>query len=419
MKQKNLFLVTLCIAVLARAMTWHEISLPYSIVYYLYCAYWGILMLRDNNFKIYIQKDPITKALLMLLLYFIVFGFSNIINLDFIDTIKEMFRSVMMVFFVFISCYWIKRYKAIQDSINYLYITFCVLMLGSLLIHIGEINLINTISTFWNNVERYRVKFGFSANNIASEYAVAVVLLSLMAFSDGHNKLRIRLIKLVINILMIIIVIANNSRGLLLALIVIFGVNMLLSAFRKYSVAKVLRILISIAVVTLLGIITYCKVNNIQLMDLLLDANRYHFMDNIEILKKSNRWLMGLGNISGEYFRNKNYLYGLQTNYIEIYYIRVFVTSGIIGSIWILKIIFVFLKEITSKSLRSTNKFRRWVFLVYVYMLFYSLYSGYLFGYTHATSPMFLVIIISYLQLSRDEDKKEKQFNGERNERYA
>lgn len=407
-KQKNLFLFTFGITLIARAMTWHEFTaVPYTAIYITFCGFWGFMALIDSELKIRIPRDPASKALLMLALYYVIWGLANIKNLDFTDTIGVMLRSVLMVVFIAISCYQIKRYDCVYDTITTAYVALSALMLISFLLNLKDIDIASTISTFWISEEqfRYRTHFGFYANNIAAEYAMSVILLSITAYKKQGNNLNSGLtlrniFLIIVDIIMVIVIIANNSRGTTIALLVMLLIYALLKAIKKYSIQRVIKLMIVIVVAVFVGINYYSISNGMQILDLLANANRAHFMDNIAILQSSGRWLMGLGRISGSYFKGGHYLYGIQTNYMEMFYVGVFVTSGIIGSIWIMYIIFTFLKSIYKVTINENSRLGKWILLVFYYMMFLSLFEEYLFSYSYITSTFFLMIIIAYIQIN-------------------
>lgn len=403
--QKIIFLSTFGITLLARAMTWHEINvIPYTFIYILFIGSWGIVALLDSGFKFKISKDPIPKVIVLLFIYFLVFGLSNISNLDFTDTMNYTLRSFMMMSFVLVSCYWIKRYDCIYETIKISYILLAALMIFSFLTNITKINLIQTLATFWISEEwlRTRVMFGFIANNIAAEYSMTVILLSiLMIWFDkdlSKNMTIKRLAFYLIDLIMVLIIIANNSRGTMISLFVIGFIYFLLKSIKNNSVRKSIQLLVFGAIVVVLSALWYASSNGLTLLELLKNTNRYHFFNNIEALNNSGRWLMGLGNISGQYFAKGNYLYGTNLNYMEMYYVGIYVKSGVIGMIFMVSIILTILQNIYKYSLVNNVYLGKWALIVFSYMLFLSLFEDYLFSYTYVTSTIFMIFIFSIIQ---------------------
>lgn len=405
---KKLFFVTLFITVLARAMTWHEIEgIPYTAVYLLFIGFWFMMMLFDRGKRVFeIRKTPAVLIIVLLTLYFLIWGLSNIQNLDFTDTFQTMLRSLQMMAYLIVATYWITRLNCLDGAIKTVYLAMALLMLLSFVLYINEVNLLQTLRTFWLNNEQLRTRtlFGFRSNNIAAEYAMSTILLSLIVWRyhtnvDSHVFIR-KVALILVDIIMVIIIIANNSRGTAIALCVICFVLALLSLYKKYAARKTVKSITKIAIIAVVGLGIYLGITGASIEQLLEVTNRTHFFDNIEALSNSGRWLMGLGTISGEYFREGHLLYGVELNYMEMYYIGVFVMSGIIGSIWMLCIIALIVYSILKISKRNETFLAKWILLVFAYMMFLSLFEGYLFSSTYVTSTFLLLFILSFISIN-------------------
>lgn len=402
-RTKQLFLFTFFITVLARAMTWHEINwIPYTFIYIVFIGFWFFLMLVDNASNPTISLSKANLIIFLLILYNLIWGFSNIQNLDYQDTLQVVLRSLLMIAFFIVSKYWINRLNCLKDVINTTFYALATLMLLLFIFHINEINIISTLKTFWVNSEsiRTRALFGFRVNNIAAEYAMSVILLSLIEWKyntsiDKYVVLR-KAFLILIDIIMLLIIIANNSRGTLLALIFISLILIVLEIRKRMPIKRKLRLLITLIIILVLSISIYLSLNNISIEQLLSVMNRTHFLDNIEVLKNSGRWFMGLGIISGDYFHAGHILYGAKLNYMEMYYVGVFVMSGIIGCIWMLSIILLIFNAIL-KNAKNNDFLTKWIILVFIYMLFISLFEGYIFSSSYITSTLFLLFILSFI----------------------
>lgn len=403
---KRLFLITLGITILARTMTWHELKdvIPYTEVFILFIAAWVLLAIRDGKAQVPLCSNG-TKVIVLLTLYYIIWGVSNLANLDFDDTIAVMFRSLLMMAFVITSCYWMRKLDCIPDAIKAAYISLTILLWILFIAYFKQINIVRTISTFWISEEwlRTRVKFGFN-NNIAAEYSMSVILMSLYIFMEDKRKDKKSSIKHLLmwlnNLTMVIIIIANNSRGTALALIIMIVVFFVLKSTRRYEVRKLIYIVVAFVGVVLLFLVLGFIQGMIDVNKFLENTNRSHFLNNIEVLKSSGRWLMGIGNISGEYFSDHHMLYGVQLDFMEMAYIGFFVTSGIIGCLWLAYIIFLLIKSIIQYIEIQNEVLGKWVLIILAYMMFLSLFEGYLFSYTYITSSIFLCFTIAFINSS-------------------
>lgn len=412
--KKHLFLITFFLTIFARCFTWHTTTIiPFTFIYVAFIVFWSFMLIFDNSKEIINFKRPAGFIIIMLFLYSVIWGLYNISDLDTTDTLNVMFRSILMILFVFISSFWIKRLNCLHSAICVGYFALASLMILSFLLHINEIDLKRTLLTFWEKSEtvRYRVLFGFGFNNIAAEYSMSTILLSIYMIGHVNEKKPNRKLKifiyLLIDLLMLIIILSNNSRGTLIAFFVVLFLWLFAKINKQASLKVLFRRLILIGVIVGIAGFAFLSYKNLTLLNLFEKMNRTHFLDNIEAMRAGNKWIMGLGNISGAYFSEGNMLYGVKLNYMEMYYVEVFVTSGIIGCIWMISLILVILVCILQQK---RSKLSEWLLIAFGYMLFLSLFEGYLFSYSYITSTFFLTIITSYISIKCPHFKRVKHY---------
>ena len=205
-------------------------------------------------------------------------------------------------------------------------------------------------------------------------------------------------------------IIANNSRGTTLTLILLFLIYFWMKIIRKHSVKKVIKYLVLFFMIIVVFLFYYVTKNGLTILSLFEGTTRSHLIDNVEIVIKNNLWLTGLGQISGAYFAERHYLYGMRLNYMEMYYVGVFVKSGIIGSIWMIYIILKLIKSIYSISIKDASRFTEFIFIVFGYMLVISLFEEYLFSYTYITSILFTTIVLIFIDMK---NKKQDEYSNE------
>ena len=403
---KRLFSITFGITILARAMTWHVSKgvIPYTEIYVLFIATWTLLAIRERKVQIPLRSNG-TKVIVLLTLYYIIWGVSNLGDIDFNDTIAVMFRSLLMMAFVIVSCYWMRKLDCMLSAIKAAYISLTILLWILFIAYFNQINLIRTISSFWISEEwlRTRTRFGFN-NNIAAEYAMSVILMSLYILAEDKKREKRSGIKHLLmwlnNLIMVIIIIANNSRGTALALMMMIVVFLLIKSARRYGVRKLIHTAVACVCVVVLLLVLGIIQGRIDVNKLLENTNRSHFLNNIEVLRSSGRWLMGIGNISGEYFSKHHVLYGIQLDYMEMAYVGFFVTSGIVGCLWLVYIVYLLIKSIVKYIEIEDEVLGKWILLIFAYMMFLSLFEGYIFSYTYITSSVFLCFVIAFINSS-------------------
>lgn len=403
---KKMFLLSFTVAILAKAMDALSFTGNYpSYIYSAYCILFGILLLGRNNGKLRGLKTKAFQILLALIVYYFIWGAILVApNVNAADPRYLMYRTGLMLAFVFISYMWISELDCIQEAIRYTYIGLLCFMLVLFVLHIREIDLPGTLANFWGNSEspRSRTPFGFNANNLAAELAMSVILLSLMSNSLRHSTGLTwkKLLVILGDLIMFVIIIANNSRGTLIAALLMLSVYGLFLANRRYGIQKTIKVLFGIAALAVIGLLIYLKRNGLTMEEFLATTNRYHFLDNINILNASGRKWIGLGNLSGGFFKNENYLFGYRTNYMEMFYVGVYVRTGILGSIFMLWILVRIFYQIVKAGENNKTFLGRWFFLVYIYMLFLSFFEQYLFSNSYTSAILFLTLIFSHIQKS-------------------
>lgn len=399
---KKLFFCSFTVVMIMKCLNISKVSsyIPYSYIYFLYIAIWGALAIVDTKGKIKLKMSPSRGILFALAGYYLIWGFHNIQGIDFNDAFGNMIRSLLLTCFIAVSCYWVKKWNCLIDFIRNLYYTFSIYIIFWIVVSIPQINILRTFSTFFsfdNNI-RYRNYLGFSYPNIGAEMAVcAIVFSKAIAPYDKHRRNIIRLI----NIFMFFAVLINNSRGSLLALFVFECVSFYLYNKNNLLAVKKTANLILVGTLGVASVILYLiVVKGMTLFEILQGTNRQAaLLENIVLLENSGQWLMGVGRLTGGFFSEKNIVYGAQTGYLEVFYFEVFITSGILGSILVAMILLYIARKIVSLSKSNRFYLRKWIFCVFVYMLFVSLFESYMFSYVYASSMCLNVVVLSYLDI--------------------
>lgn len=403
MTNKKIYLYSFAFIIVIRAIALCNFRqfVPYTELYVAFMLFWGVMLLSDLQWKIKPESHRSLLVIATLAIYYVVFAFSNIAVLDYKDVLTTMARSLMMVVFVCISAYWIARFDCLRSIIRMTYIFLAAFMTTLFFIYIPQTNLLVTILSFWNqhSHERHRNLFGFMVNNVAAEHALSVIILSLFVLHEFYPKEKKsfkRILILIDDVIMFVLILANNSRGTLIISVLTAAVYLFIKIVRKNGVKRVIQISTVGVIVVVSGIYFYLHETGQDLGTLLYFTNRMHFLTNYEILKKSGRWLMGLGRTSGAFLAGRNILYGLKTDYMEIFYASVFIQTGIIGSIWIATILYVLGKEIYKRIKNQNLYIGKWIFFVFFYSLLMSLFEDYILTSLYITSTFFLAFIVAY-----------------------
>lgn len=401
-KTRKLFMYSFALTIIIRAISLCRFRqyIPYTAVYILFMAFWGVLAIVRKGTHIKLS-NKVYLSVAMLALYDVIFAFSNISVLDQKDVLTNMARSLMMVFFVCISSYWIISLRCLDKLIHITYIALSTFMTILFVIHIPNINLVATISSFWNQFGnmRYRELFGFIANNVAAEHAFSVILLSLYVYHEKCSAKGLTKRKLLIifdDILMLVLIIANNSRGTLVTSFLMAVVYGFVKYTRRNGIKKLIKLVTVSVVLVVALVIYYIRSTGTDFVSLFYFTNRMHFMANLRILEKSGRWLMGLGRTTGAFLANQNTLYGLKTDYMEMFYVGVFIQTGIIGATWIMVTLYTLGKGIVRRYSIEKTYMGKWIFTIFFYSLVLSVFEDYVLSSLYITSVFFLCFIVSY-----------------------
>nr|MCR5348593.1 hypothetical protein [Bacilli bacterium] len=331
--------------------------------------------------------------LAFLLVYYLIWHFSNWNAIDHSDAFQNLAREILMIFFVGCNVYWIQRFNCLRRFTRVVYWAFALFMVFWLIYSIPQIDIIRTFTTFWidNNFIRYRTMFGFEFPNLAAEMALSVIILSKIARPKKQGKVW----TVLLNLVMLFIILANNSRGTFIAFVLVevgWFILSRLSARGYQTFKRLLFILIALAIV---GVVAYALIKHVTILELLSGTNRQGITENLTVLEASGRWWMGLGRLTGEFFADENIFYGQKTGYLEVFYFETFVTSGIIGSIYIVAILLFLGVRMIATQFSMGLRFGKWMLLVVLYSLFISLFEVYIFSYIYVTAMAFLIIGLS------------------------
>lgn len=408
---QNLFLLTLGITVFARFSAIHEWNLLHTFVLVMYIAIWGLYLIR-NPFKFSFRNYSVIY--LELMLYFIVFAILNHQTQDKLaeSLLTDTLQSLLMCCFMIITTFMIKKLNCLDQSISAIYKASLSFLSLCFIIYVHEVNLINTLSTFWisNRLDRSYTLFGFSAPNLAAEGALFVILLSLYKWNKLRTNISIKRMLIVLSdIMMLLIIIGNNSRGTVVDLLLLLFVFLVLRSVKSKNYKRITRLIVFFIVIAVFLLYVYLQANKMTLLELLTIANRNHLYDNLQVLFNSGRLLTGIGSFSGNIFKSGYSMYGWHLNYMEMFYVGVFVKTGIFGSIVILSIIVKIFKGIVKAYSLNSCFEGKWYILIFAHMIIVSFFETYLFSHSYITSTCLLIILISYLDISAYEGKMVKK----------
>lgn len=407
---RDLFIKSFSLIIVIKAMEGITLfdNIP-SYISYMFTMAWLLFIFVKGYISINIVNKKANIIIAVLFMYFLLWGtIFAAPGMDSTDISHELFRKIMMMFFVIVGVTMISKFECLDEVMHTTYKYMALYMLLLLVLNINNINIFRTISLFWNSyaADRYRTLFGYSSSNVVAEAAMTVILLSLLRIKKELTAKKIVLYA--INCAMMLIIIAANSRGTFVAACLMMVIYLIIYLNKKKSVKKLVRTWFPIALVFIFIIIALYVSKGGSFEQFLLTINRNHLLADLQIVQLADRSLLGLGNLSGGFFSKNSVIYGMTTDYLELFYAGVYVRSGLVGLLIIISLIVYILKSIIAASKISQDKLSKWIIIIYVYMLFISLFEQYLFSNGYASSQLFLIGILSFISIS---EKKVRKIN--------
>ena len=399
--QKNFFMITFALTLLIKALD----GIPAfgnspSYFIYAFSLIWLFAIFAKKRMKYSFLRSHGVKIVLFLCLYFLVWGTALVApGVSRVDISHELFRKMMMILFIFVSLFWISYYSCITEVIHYVYIFLSCYLLVLFVLHVGDINLSLTISLFWNthSADRYRTLFGYNSSNIVAELAMTVILLSLIENTKLRKGTINKFLLWLLDAVMMLIIISGNSRGTFLASLIMLIIYVFFKLLRNKNTSEIVRTCLPIVVMSIIAILFYLFRLGWTFDKFLSMINRNHLLINVNIVNSLGRSIIGLGNLSGGYFSKGNYINGYKTDYMEMFYAGVFVRSGYIGLIIIILLLIYIFKLLVRIGKYDNSFFSKWVIVVFCYMIFISFFEQYLFSDGYASSMLFLILTLSYI----------------------
>lgn len=337
---------------------------------YLYIL--GAIMLMVISGEIYIKRLVALIGSFFLLhntLFGIVLRKSNISVLTVDYTIQ------IFVFWgiVFLTSMLVYNYQVQNAFIVISQIAFSIIMNYSYIKHFNGLAPIKFLPNFFGvgDLERVRFQFGFVSTNSVAYLAMALFILTILVWSiEGdsnriiHSRSILGKIYLLENIfLAIIVIISTGSRGALGGCCGFLIITYLLN--KKYILGLPLRIIPTqvylVIFIILFGFYGYFCLHS--------DARSDNFLVNMNAFREyGNTWL-GMGYVPFSAFLTQ--AFGIKTYALDIYYVYIFFTTGIIGLFLIAApLLLILYKYIKAYKIGRTTKWQNGIIALYLVSIF-------------------------------------------------
>lgn len=293
----------------------------------------AIVQIKENNYKITKHIKTMDAAILLLVGYWVLFGFV-FVNPPMEQYTKAMvLRQGLFLATIIATALFACRNNYFAEVISVSFWTIAVVLLFQFITNINDVTQID-IRSILNVSSRSRVNFGLGHYNYLGMLCSCEIILGIWIRKfRGKNKLSLFVIAL-----SSVMLLGSASRNAIFGLIV-FGLIEFYFSLEQYAFRKVYKFIIQVSIFIIVLMMALFGDNSVSLNGLLLDSNRLTlFSVALPTFFKSNRTWIGLGLASGEIYGQN--LTPYKTYWLDNGYIYTLITSGYIGiAIYVILII--------------------------------------------------------------------------------
>lgn len=372
---------------------------------YIYMALlivWYCYSLRNNSAKGRIQRR---SHIVMFLVVFHTLLFGFVFTKDIVVAYTYVHAREMLIYYilVYITLVYIYENKLLLLYSVSTYIALAIQLLYAFLTHPGDmINPLTYWRVFFTDL-RYRTDFGFVQYGYTANYCVFALCVSLLIFDILRTNNQLKkyfkplLAMLACNIIILCMLFSTAGRSGILSLALILAVYAVCVFLSKLSASnRKLATNIIIIGVILCVIILFLTGSFSSIWE---DSNRdLNISINYPVFKKIGNVWTGMGFVENSEFQvgtSNNWIsiFGERTSSLDIYYVYLYFTTGIIGCI-LIGIALLYMLYIMIKNVWST--FGAYGFSLIVGWLFYAYWQCNMLTYRYY-SPWFYLVVLLYI----------------------
>lgn len=370
--------------------------------YMLVMAAWYFLTLRNDAAKDRLQRSS-NIVMLLVVSHTLLFGFvaTNDMVAPYIYIhAREMLIYYVLVYFTLVYVY--------ENKLLYMYsvatyIALAIQLIWACASHLGDmVNPLTYWRVFFTDL-RYRTDFGFVQFGYTANYCVFALCVSLLIFEILRESKKLKehakmlILMAVCDIIILCMLFSTAGRSGILSVFLVLGIYctcMFLSSLsEKARVQAKNIIIISIALFVLVLFLAG------SFSSIWEDSNReLNVSVNYPVFKKVGNIWTGMGFVENGEFqvnRTNNWtsIFGERTSSLDIYYLYLFFTTGIIGCVMIGSALLYMLYK-TMKGARL--RYGAYGFALCVGWMFYAYWQCNMLTYRYY-SPWFYLVVILYI----------------------
>lgn len=348
-----------------------------------------IVQIKENNYKITKHIKTMDVAILLLIGYWVLFGFV-FVNPPMEQYTKAMvWRQGLFLATIIATALFAYRNNYFAEVISVSFWIIAAVLLFQFITNINDVTQID-IRSILNVSSRSRVNFGLGHYNYLGMLCSCEIILGIWIRKLGNKKKS----SVFIIALALVMLLGSASRNAIFGLIV-FSLIVFYFNLEKYALRKVYKFIIQISIGGIVLIMVLFGDSGVSLDGLLLDSNRTTlFSVALPTFFKSNRAWIGLGLASGEIYGQN--LTPYKTYWLDNGYIYTLITSGYIGiTIYVALIILFFISYWKLK--KQNNSMGILAIATFSMYLFSALFETTLFNggvlLNYLLLPVFLILL--------------------------
>ncbi len=357
---------------------------------YVYIAFVFVLCLKNRFVK---KSLPGLIVIGLLFVHTILFGY--VFQNDVVVAATTEHANQMMIYLLMLAVtyIYISQEKIYTTFFNVTYLMSAVQLVVSALLHFNNfVNPIWGIIQTFRTTGRYRSYFGFTHSGYLSNQCYFVIVLSIIFYElnvkrDTGQKKTSLLTLIAVDAIAFLMLISSAQRSgvisVAMALIIYFALEVLkIHKKNWFRLAVVALILVACIFLFEFGVWD----------DIWNNSNRsLNISVNYPVFKEIGNLWTGMGYVESSGFQRGTSIYGITTSSLDMYYVYIFFTTGVIGCILMgLALLIVVCKVFTQRknSLKYANV------SITLSLLFWAYWQVNLFTYRYLSSFFFAIILL-------------------------
>lgn len=369
----------------------YNIKYLYIVLIIFFCFYDGIV----------VWNKRLAWAIGLLVLHTILYGVIFTNSYIKVDTDLH-FQQLMAIYILtFFTCIYVYKKDCYLLFLEMTYLALAAFILWCATTHTGSfVNPIYFVNIF-SRADRFRADFGMADVNYCGNYCVYMVIISFFLWCEWRKQgkipdKKVKLAIIGIDVITICMLFSTASRSAIISLALFFlcyGVLRL-----RYAIIRNWKLVLGLGS-ALVVIVAVILVATGALSSIWQESNREgNFSINYPIFLEYGNYLNGMGYIDNSGYLNKSY--GFDTTAMDVYFLYIPFSTGILGA----AIILIQMLYLLYQMLRnSRTEGRDLVLSLFVMMLYYAIWQVNYMNYRYHTGIIHMMLLFLFLMRINEE----------------